>query len=73
MLQAALRAEREESSESAEPTADITPPSPVELHLLKLLLLHEELAATAALNLDANWIVHPHIRRIVELRLAVQQ
>jgi DNA primase len=73
VLQAALRAEREDSSGSAEPTADITPPSPVELHLLKLLLLHEGLAATAALNLDASWIVHPHIRRIAELRLAVPQ
>ncbi len=63
----------EESFESAEPAAEIAPPSPIEFHLLKLLLLHDELVATAALNLDANWILHPHVRQIVELRLAAQE
>jgi DNA primase len=67
------RTDGEESSGPDEPTADVAPPSPVELHLLKLLLLHEELVALAVLNLDANWIVHPHVRRIVELRLAAQR
>ena len=44
-----------------------------ELWLLKLLLLHEELAGWAALHLDVDWISHPLVRQIVERRLAVQQ
>ena len=36
--QSAPRADDEESFESAEPVAEIAPPSPIELHLLKLLL-----------------------------------
>jgi DNA primase len=71
--QAAPRASEEDSFESVEPAAETTPPSPIEFHLLKLLLLHDELVATAALNLDANWISHPHIRQIVSLRLAAQE
>jgi len=43
-----------------------------ELWLLKLLLLHEELAAWTALHLDVNWISHPLARQIVERRLAAQ-
>jgi DNA primase len=49
------------------------PPSPLELHLLKLLLLSEELVRWAALHLDANWISHPQVRQIVDLRLAAQE
>ena len=70
---AAPRESEEESFESAEPVAETAPPSPIELHLLKLLLLHDELVATAVLNLDPNWILHPHIRQIVDLRLAAQE
>jgi DNA primase len=70
---AAPRASEEESFESAEPEVETVPPSPIELHLLKLLLLHDELVATAALNLDANWILHPHVRQIVDLRFAAQE
>jgi len=69
----APRADAEESFESTEPAAEITPPSPLEFHLLKLLLLNDELVATAALNLDVNWILHPHIRQIVDLRFAAQE
>jgi DNA primase len=69
----APRASDEESFESSEPAAEITPASPVELHLLKLLFLHDELVATAALNLDANWIAHPQVRQLVDLRLAAQE
>ncbi len=71
--QFASRESEEESFESAEPVAETAPPSPIEFHLLKLLLLHEELVATAAMNLDANWISHPHVRQIVNLRLAAQE
>jgi DNA primase len=69
----ASRESAEESSGSAEPEPEIAPPSTIEFHLLKLLLLHDELVATAALNLDANWISHPHVRQIVELRLVAQE
>jgi hypothetical protein len=43
-----------------------------EFHLLKLLLLHDDLVAWAALHLDVNWISHPLVRRIVAQRLAAQ-
>jgi hypothetical protein len=36
------------------------------------LLLHENLAAWAALHLDVNWISHPIARQIVGQRLAAQ-
>jgi hypothetical protein len=71
--QAAPRASEEESFESAEPTAEIAPPSPIELHLLKLLLLHDELVPWAAQHLSASWILHPHVRQVVDLRLAAQE
>jgi len=45
-------------------------PANHELHLLKILLLHEELAGWAALHLNVNWIAHPHVRQIVDARLA---
>jgi DNA primase len=70
---AAPRESEEESFEDAKPAVEIAPPTPIELHLLKLLLLHDELVATATLNLDANWILHPHVRQIVDLRLAAQE
>ena len=70
---AAPRENKEESFEAAEPAAETTPPSPVEFHLLKLLLQHDELVAAAVLNLDVNWISHPHVRQIVDLRLAAQE
>ena len=44
-------------------------PSNLELHLLKILLLHEELVGWTALHLDANWIGHPLIRQTVDARL----
>ncbi len=70
---AAVRADEEESLESAAPVSETAPPSRIESHLLKLLLLHDELVGTAAVHLDVNWIVHPHVRQIVDLRLAAQE
>jgi len=61
----------DESFESAE-TTEVPRPSPHEFHLLKLLLLHENLAAWAALHLDVNWILHPVARQIIGQRLAAQ-
>ncbi len=57
---------------NAEPET-LTPPSPLEFHLLKLLLSQDEFVPWAALHLDVNWILHPHIRQIVDLRLAAQE
>ncbi|MEI8290210.1 MAG: DNA primase [Verrucomicrobiota bacterium] len=44
-------------------------PSNLELHLLKILLLHDELVGWTALHLDASWIFHPLIRQTVTARL----
>ena len=64
----------ESESETFESTAspETARPSPHEFHLLKLILLHDNLVAWAALHLDANWILHPHVRQIVAQRLAAQ-
>ncbi|HZF01191.1 MAG TPA: DNA primase, partial [Methylomirabilota bacterium] len=48
-------------------------PSALEFHLLKLLLLHDELIPQAALHLDLNWILHPLVRQIVQQRLSAQK
>jgi DNA primase len=70
--QTAPSTDDEESFESLE-TTGATRPSNLEFHLLKLLLLQENLAAWAALHLDTNWILHPATRRLVEQRLAAQK
>ena len=67
------RETEEESFESAEPAAQAPRPSPAEFHLLKLLLPHDDLARWATLHLDPNWISHPLVRQIVDLRLAAQE
>jgi len=48
-------------------------PSNLELHLLKLLFVHEELAPWLAAHLDVNWLAHPLIRQIVDARLAAHE
>jgi DNA primase len=48
-------------------------PAPHEFHLLKLLMMHDELAGWAAVHLDPDWISHPLARQIIELRLAAQE
>ncbi len=50
-----------------------TRPSNLELHLLKLLFVHEELAPWLAAHLDVNWLAHPLIRQIVDARLAAAE
>jgi DNA primase len=70
---AAPRDSEEESFESAEPAAETALPSPVEFHLLRLLLLQDELVRWAALHLDVNWILHPQVKQIIDLRLAAQE
>ena len=71
--QTAPREADEESFESAEPAEAVARPSPTEFHLLKLLLVHDDLARWAALHLDVNWISHAHVRQLVDLRLAAQE
>ena len=70
---AAPRASDEESFETAEPAEEAARPSPIEFHLLKLLLLNDDLVRWAALHLDVNWIAHPQVRQLVDLRLAAQE
>jgi DNA primase len=67
-----VRSSENEDSTSNGPGAETPRPSPQEFWLLKLLLLHDHLAAWAALHLDANWISHPLARQIVTQRLAAQ-
>jgi DNA primase len=68
-------ARRDESEETmpSDESAETVPPPPAEFHLLKLLLLHDDLVRWVALHLDINWISHPAIRRLVDLRLAAQE
>ncbi len=65
------RSENEDSMTN-EPEPEVSRPSNHEFHLLKLLLLHDELVAWAALHLDVSWMVHPLVRQIVTQRLAAQ-
>jgi DNA primase len=48
-------------------------PSNHELHLLKILLLHDHLAEWTAVHLDVNWLAHPLVRQIVGARLAAAE
>jgi DNA primase len=48
-------------------------PSTLELHLLKLLFIHEELVPWLAAHLDVNWLAHPLVRQIVDARLAAHE
>jgi DNA primase len=64
-------AEADDATLNAEPGTS-NRPSPQEFWLLKLLLLHDDLAAWAALHLDASWVQHSVARQIVERRLAAQ-
>jgi DNA primase len=64
--------QRPETEEPVAAESEVPRTSPQEFWLLKLLLLHDDLAAWAALHLDVNWIAHPLARQIVEKRLAAQ-
>jgi DNA primase len=62
----------EEDFMPAEPESETPRPSSQEFWLLKLLLLHDDLAPWAALHLETGWILHPLVRQIAEKRLAAQ-
>lgn len=59
--------EDEESWEQAEPAAR---PENHELQLLKILLMHGELAEWLVAHLDINWVQHPAVKTTVDLCLA---
>ncbi|MGH7976094.1 MAG: toprim domain-containing protein, partial [Limisphaerales bacterium] len=61
----------EQPLESTEPK--LSRPTPSEFHLLKLLLLHDELVGWTSLHLDVNWISNPLARKIIAQRLAAQK
>ncbi|HVU27899.1 MAG TPA: DNA primase [Verrucomicrobiae bacterium] len=61
-----------ESSENVGQIESVRPP-PSEIHLLKLLLLHDELAAWTALHLNLDWVQNPLAREIIEHRLSAQK
>ncbi|HTQ50828.1 MAG TPA: toprim domain-containing protein, partial [Candidatus Acidoferrales bacterium] len=67
-----VESQRPEDEEAAVSESEVPRPSVQEFWLLKLLLLHDELAIWAALHLDLNWITHPLAREIVSRRLARQ-
>jgi DNA primase len=64
--------EPEDETLPAEPETMTRPPNH-ELHLLKLLFVHEELAPWLAEHLNLQWIAHPHVRQIVDARLAAAE
>jgi len=70
--QSVPRDSEKESFESADPEP-APRPGPAEFHLLKLLLLDDDLVRWAALHLDVAWISHPSVRQIVTRRLAAQK
>jgi DNA primase len=72
-IPAAKIASGEFQVEQADAEIEVARPIPHEFHLLKLILLHDDLVAWAALHLDVNWILHPLARKIVEQRLSAQK
>ena len=70
--QSTVRRSEDTEATSEEPEPEAPRPSAQEFWLLKLLLLHDDLVAWAALHLDANWVSHPAARKIVAQRIAAQ-
>jgi DNA primase len=65
-----VTAREEAAEEAAETPPEPIRPSPAEFHLLKLLLMEEDLVRWAALHLDVNWIAHEVVRQIIDRRIA---
>jgi hypothetical protein len=64
---------KQEGSSDVVAEAESLRPSPPEFHLLKLILLHDELAAWAALHLELNWISNSIVREIIGRRFVAQK
>ncbi len=69
----AARETGDDDSIPAEEEETLERPSPQEFWLLKLLFIHEELAAWAVSHLEPNWILHPLVRQVVADRLSAQR
>jgi DNA primase len=69
---AATVADEEEGSFENAEAVETPRPSAHEFHLLKLLLLHDELVGATAVHLDLNWIQNPPVRKIIARRFAAQ-
>ena len=52
------------------PEETVAPPSEREFWLLRFLLSSDEQIEWAAQHIDANWIEHPMVRRVIEARLS---
>ena len=71
--QPAPKAPRQDNQEpTEEPEPEEAPPTAFEAWLLKLLLVHEELADWAASYVDPDWIEHRLAKQIVKERLELQ-
>jgi DNA primase len=62
----------EVSFDAATPVEELRP-SPFEFHLLKLLLLNDELVASSAAHLDLEWVPNGLARRILEQRFMAER
>lgn len=62
----------EAEAAAVEASTESVQPSAPEAWLLKLLLLHEQLASWAASHLNSEWVQHPTVRHIVAQRLVAQ-
>lgn len=62
-----------EAGEAAGSRSETRPAPRSEIHLLKLLLLHDDLPRWAALHLDLNWISQSSIRQLLDRRLGAQE
>ncbi|HEY1787089.1 MAG TPA: DNA primase [Verrucomicrobiae bacterium] len=67
------QSQTEEVFEESSEAKTIERPSLQEFWLLKLLMVHDELAGWAALRLDPNWISNTPARQIIERRLNAQK
>ncbi len=63
----------EDAMLAGEAEAEAAPPLATEFELMELLLLQDQLVAWAMRHLDPNWILHPQVRQIVDLRFAAQE
>ena len=67
---------REEGSETpieSEVPVEEPRPAAFEFHLLKLLLLHDDLVAPAAAHLDLEWVQSTPVRQLIEQRFLLHQ
>lgn len=69
----ALPAERAEPGTAPESAPPLAPPSANEFWLLRVILVDEDLVEWALGHLDLQWVEHPVVRRVLEVRFAAFQ